>query len=1014
MTDILEGLNPDQKAAVRELQRPVFVLAGPGTGKTRVTCTKIAYLIKDQGLDPDQVLALTFSDKAAGEMKERVLEMVPGVADIQISTFHSFCNNVIRENALELGINTSGPIIEDEHQQAFLLGCLDRLDIQHFKIPPRPIELAATFQKTIGRFKQENISALRLETYLKEERKRLGNEEAGDETEEKLEESEELELLGKLEDLARAYRAYEEFKQEKGLMDFGDMQLLTLKLFNERPALLARYRKQFQYLIVDEFQDTDYIQLQLIFLLAPQGKVTVVGDDDQSIYRFRGAYLTNIKELQDFYHQQGLDPAMVVLGTNYRCSGNIQELASAIIRNNSLRVEKELRTFKGPGVTVDLSKYMNDGEQAKGMAQKASELHQQGLAWEEMAVLVRRRVDALPIADLFARAGIPLEFVGSKKYFREPVVRAAVAYLKVLSDPVRHQPALAQILMRPVHGILPEEIPRLSDLARKRKLGLWELLRVLDEDYPGDRSRLLELRTEMDGFFEVKGEQGLLPLVRAVLFGRDLFRVELARKDEGNIRLLSRLLQLCVDFLAIYPEADLDSFLVPIQALTDLGLGGEKKERDPSGKVQLMTVHASKGKEFPVVFLPCLNQGRFPSRYKRYKLDIPEALADTLPPEGGPKELHLQEERRLFYVATTRAKERLFLSYCDQYRKNKRGSKPSQFLEEFSLESSVVDRVEELEPLPDPVEEAETREDAIFQELVLGANQGEWDRSLTALSALALIRGEEPSKFSWPGELVLQDYLDNLSHRESEPVNLGLKNVRYSPSKLSRYEECPKKFWFSHVLRIPGEKKSFFALGSVVHETIEFVTNGIRAGEEVSLEEALAQLDSLWDPSAYQLESQERQDKDEARKMIEDFLVHQAGREGSILAVEKWIELDIDGRRLVGKVDRIDELDGALEVIDYKSSKSRTSRPKLKQDFQMVLYWLGVESAYQRPVSKVGHWYLRMDQEWMVEISSEERELVLERARAVISGVEAGNFQASPDASTCRYCDYAELCDEKE
>ena len=301
-TNSLEELNDEQEEAVKYLDAPLLVLAGPGTGKTRVTCNKMAYLITELGYAPESILALTFSDKAAQEMKDRIHELLPKTIELNVSTFHSFCYQVIRDHTLELGINTSGPIIKEEHQQAFLLANLDSFGIESFEVPARPVELAKTIQGAIQRFKQENITVDDLNEYL------LKQESEGTLDAE----------LGKLKDLTKAYQQYEEFKKEKGVLDFGDMQYYALKLFDTHPEVLQQYQDSFSYIIVDEFQDNDFIQLELLFRLCPTGNITIVGDDDQSIYRFRGAYLTNIQGFRDHYSSKGSDTRTIVLKTNYR------------------------------------------------------------------------------------------------------------------------------------------------------------------------------------------------------------------------------------------------------------------------------------------------------------------------------------------------------------------------------------------------------------------------------------------------------------------------------------------------------------------------------------------------------------------------------------------------------------------------------------------------------------------------------------------------------------------------
>jgi len=1059
MSDPLSHLNDDQRRAVEHIQRPLLILAGPGTGKTRVTAAKLAYLIQQKGFKSEEVLALTFSEKAAQEMQERIEDHIPISSRVRVHTFHSFCFEVVREYALELGIDARGDVFTDDFQQAFILEHLDEMGIEYFKVPPRPIELARTFQGAIARFKQENIPVERLETYLGKKLTGGGEgieEETGDEKgagtgkgieqetvggngagtgKDVVEETVDGNVAGigngvdeetgkgskevvldedtlKLLDLARVYRAYEEFKRARGLIDFGDMQLLTLSLFRGWPEIARKYRDRLRYIIVDEFQDTDFIQLKLLFQLAPEGNITIVGDDDQSIYRFRGAYLTNIREFTKFYTELGIEPENIVLKTNYRCTRNIQTVAGNLIRHNPEREDKKISTEKDAGEPVHITQYGTDLEQAKDIVGKIKIMHEKEIPWEDFAILVRRRTDARPIVEELNKNGIPFEVLGSRQYFREPIIRAVVSYLKVLHDPIRYQAALGHVLMRPIHGILHGDIPRLSRYARGKMLSLWEALDELD-DYEGDPTQFMKFRRLMDNLFDVKGDLGILTLVRTLLMSREFLRTEIARRNREHILLLNRFLEVTKGFMQVYPDADLEDFLTHLEALSDLGLEDETKEPS-TGRLHLLTVHGSKGKEFPVVFVPCLNQRRFPSSYQRYKIEIPDELADGLSPAASPEELHEEEERRLLYVAITRARKACYLSYCSRYGTNVRDSQVSVYLQEIQesegeWEFSKVEECEEEEP---EIRE-ETAPDAVFSRFISDIHRHDWQEALHGIAALAQLHGTGIDGLNMPEKQDVQGYLDEIPFMEKEAEEEHLENIVYSPSRLSLYESCPKKYWYGYVMGIPGEWKPYFALGSAVHSVIEIVTKKMMGDEEVSLREALRILEGVWQPSVYESMQLERENWNDAVEMIQTFLIHQAGKGSTILGVEEWIGLDIEGRKLRGKVDRIDMIDGELEVIDYKSSKRKTSRPQLKQDYQMALYWLGVEQAYKRRVKTVGHWYLRMDKEWMVEITQKELEEVRKRALHVMESIEQGKFRATPDYFNCRYCDYGELCDDK-
>lgn len=988
-----EPLNESQKRAVEYVDGPLLVFAGPGTGKTKVVTHKIVNLINNQGCKPEEVLALTFSDNAAQEMQERVEDLIPGITGLKISTFHSYCYEILRQYSLEIGLNSDGTVIKDEHQQTFLLHNLNDIGLTAFQVPPNPVDLAKSFRGAIARFKQENITIDKLKEYL-ERTKAEGPVDNG-----------EIEKLG---DLLKAYQLYEEWKAERSLIDYEDMQYFAVDFLLRMPRILERIRDKIKYIIVDEFQDTDYVQLQLLLLLAPKGNTTVVGDDDQSIYRFRGAYLTNIAEFKEFYDSRSIETESIVLETNYRCTANIQKSATTLIGNNPEREDKRISTDKDEGAPVEIRVYPDDWSQSIGIIEMMKGLNERGIQWNEIAILVRRRIDSKPIIEQMEKNRIPYEMIGMRKYFREPIVRAIVSYLKVLQDPNANQPSLGNVMRRPIHGILPGELQSFTRFAKDKGVSLWAALSCL-EDYPLNPKQFRLMKMEMDNLFQHYGETDLASTVRNILFSRDFFRVEISNGNIDNIRLLNRFLKITSEYLSIYPDGTLDEFLVYIEALDSLGL--EDKEKDIStDKVNLMTIHGSKGKEFSYVFIPCLNEKKIPSAYKPYKLDIPRELQDGVESRFSDEENHYQEERRLLYVGMTRAKEQLFLNYCKRYGENKRDTPESRFIIEIK-EGDGFTFIEESAFIAESVTDmAESPSSILHHHIIQSISRGEWQSAIDSIVTMSTEKGFDASELNIPRKLDVERYLKEVEALFTEPEVSHADQASYSPSKLKCYEDCPQKYYYQYVLSIPDIKKTFFELGTVVHRVVEHITRKIMEGETIDNDEALGVLDSLWRSSVYQSEDLERQDREVAEKMITDFISHQAGKATTIIDIERWIEIELEGRKIRGKVDRIDDTGRTLEVIDYKTSKNRDSRPKMKKDFQMALYCVGTEEALGKPVGQVGHWYLREDREWMIEMTNDERQEVLDRAVTVIESIEEHEFNASPGFNQCKWCGYKELC----
>ena len=346
------------------------------------------------------------------------------------------------------------------------------------------------------------------------------------------------------------------------------------------------------------------------------------------------------------------------------------------------------------------------------------------------------------------------------------------------------------------------------------------------------------------------------------------------------------------------------------------------------------------------------------------------------------------------------------------YGTNKNPTPRSTFLEEIEQAQESFERNDNTEMLDELEERSTSVVSAIHHRLYNGIHRQEWPEAIEALTALAIHQGDDVGELSVPTKLDLEGYVDQLNIIVGEPLQNHLEDIVYSPSRLKLYEDCPKRYWYSHVLRIPGMPKTFLSLGTLMHDICEQVATRIKAGDEVSVEEALAILDAKWRPSVYDFVEQEQQDRAEAEKMVREFMVRQAAKDTQILDLEKKVRVEIEGHFIEGYVDRIDDLGDSLQVIDYKTKKDMDSRPKLRKDLQLGIYQMGVASVYEKPVSQIGHWYLRHDREWMVSLNEEMLEAMRQRALAVIQGIEGGRFEATPGYQVCMWCDYGDLCGE--
>jgi DNA helicase-2/ATP-dependent DNA helicase PcrA len=402
---IFDNLNPQQAEAVKEINRPLLIIAGAGSGKTLTVASKVAYLI-DQGVQPEHILVLAFNQKAAEELKARVAGMLSNSEDLCISTFHSFCNQFIQDNILNTKLNANFRVITETAQLVYLTKNINSFGIEHLEFNHEPYTLAEEMKKFISRCKDEFITPDDIQAYIEKQEKTSMDEEAQED-------------INNLKDILKIYRAYEDYKLQNNMLDYGDMLCIVYNLLKNKPLILHSYQEKFKYVIVDEFQDTNYIQLQIVNLIAKQhGHITVVGDDDQSIYRFRGAYLTNIAEFKKLF------PNFVekALEHNYRSTKKIVAIANALIENSPERTVKKLFTNNPEGDKIDVVETPNDSAQASYILEATKELlktHQP----QDIAILCRRRSTAEPIIKAFRKHGLPFNFVGETGFFQEPIIK---------------------------------------------------------------------------------------------------------------------------------------------------------------------------------------------------------------------------------------------------------------------------------------------------------------------------------------------------------------------------------------------------------------------------------------------------------------------------------------------------------------------------------------------------------------------------------------------------------------
>jgi len=958
-------LNIKQLQAIRHKHGPLMIVAGAGTGKTTVITERIKYLISSGLAKPSEILALTFTEKAAREMEERVdIAMPYGYTQMWISTFHRFCDQILRQEALQIGFNPKYRLLTETEATQLIRKNLFEFDLDYFRPLGNPTKFIGGMLQHFSRLQDEDVSPSDYLRWAKIQNSKF-----------KIQNKEQKIEVTKWMELAKAYQKYEELKIKEGVFDFGDLIVKTLQLFRSRPNVLKEYQRQFKFVLVDEYQDTNITQNELVKLLAKKsGNITVVLDDDQSIYRFRGAAISNALQFRKNFP----DAKVVTLTKNYRSSQEILDKAYNLIQFNNPdrlevaeKIDKKLvakKKFEETEVGfIHTDRVENEADEVAKKIKSLSEKYE----WRDFAILVRANNHAEPFARALGRHGIPYQFLGPGRLFRKPEVVDLISYLRVL-DRLDDSVSLYRVLSMDIFAISPREVAKIGSFAKRNNLTLFEALEKVDDIFVSQETKikvkkilkvidrhlkLLQKETAGQILYYFLEEFEILP---SLLNPKS---VEAEEKAANISKFFDKLKTYEVD----HEDASVSSVVDWIDLASELGESPLANDTDWYAKnaVNILTVHSSKGLEFPVVFLVNLAAGRFPTYERREQIPISEELIKEVLPKG---DYHLEEERRLFYVGMTRAMERLYLTVADYYGEGKREKKLSPFI---------------LEALGDEVVSSEIK----------GVRE-----------QLSFLDYSTPKTLSTKHEIP-KLHIDYLSY-----------------SQIETFKTCPLHYRLRYILNVPTPPSASQSFGVSIHSALRFFYEDLKKGERPSEELLLFKLSENWIREGYASKSHEQKSFEKAKRYLREYYKSEFDPGILPIVLEQQFRAPLPSkekeRPLVvgGKIDRVDDLgNGVIEIIDYKTGVNVPTQKEIDHDLQLTFYALCATLVKEIPFGKrpeeVKLTLYYFDNQKKITTVRTEKQLneATEEIYEIRRQIEGSDFRCS-GGILCRSCEYKLYC----
>ncbi len=959
---MLKDLNPQQKKAVIYDRGPLLIIAGAGTGKTRVITRRVAYLIASGKAKSEEILALTFTDKAAAEMEERVDVLVPyGYVNIWISTFHAFGERVLKERALDIGLDPDFRVLTRAEQMIFIKEHLFEFPLDYYRPLGNPDRYVNALVTVFSRARDEDVSPKEYLAYAEE----LEAKSKKNPKDEGL-----AEIAKKEKEIALNYRKYQELKLKEGMVDFGDQFHLVLKLFREHPSVLKEYQKQFKYILVDEFQDTNFAQFELVKLLAKEhDNITVSADDDQSIYKFRGAAISNVIGFIDTYR----NAKKVVITKNYRSTQTILDCAYRLIRNNDpdrlevkTGVNKKLKGRMKNGKKPEHLHYDTISYEADQVAKIIKEKVENGeYNYQDFAILVRSNNDAEPYLRAMNMENLPWRFTGNQGLYSQDVIRLVTSFLRILSN-LSDSVSLYHLASSEIYKISMDALTYCANYSSRKNIPLYrvfkdiEQISELQDINEKEQDKIKGLVADIDKFLEASRSLStgnvLYKFLNDTGYLKQLTKQE-TQGSEEKIKNLAKFFEVVKNFNSLTEHDRVPVFVSHLDLLINSGDDPAVAEADIDiPAINILTIHKAKGLEFPVVFMVSLVMNKFPWPKRKEPIELPEKLVKDILPIG---DFFIQEERRLFYVGMTRAQKELYLTSARDY-----GGKRPRKVSLFILEALNLSKTE-FEPYKS--------------------------------KALEVINRHAPKQKA----------------PSVKAIPSKEKMIDLSPYKIDDYLTCPLKYKYIHILRIPILRHHAVIYGKILHDVVAEYFRRKLNNQKVTLDNLLSYYENIWTDEGYLSKEHERERYKTGGKTIEQFFKREEKTNKLPTSIEEDFKIILNNCRISGRWDRIDENDDESVIIDYKSSNINDQKKadrRTKNSIQLDIYALAYKEKRGYLPDRVELHFLESGLVGKDKKTEKELDKAIGKIKEVSESIRRGDFNAKPTYQACTYCPYNQIC----